>query len=277
MSLLDDLLVFRENTYCSAQKSAAIQQEYQRRENFEWSGRLSVGSFKTWDCCPKKLVAEAQKTKTWPESLLFKFDVGHAIHEVYQRRAMNTPGLKMIKPYFLPEVNMKSRNSMGQYVDTTLREELEKSWPEIPVTYRDPDTGEVVIMGYIDEIEVHKNKPVVLDIKSINDDPLEFKLRFDEIIKEKVESHFIQTQFYGIMANIDNYFSPLKIEKTKILYISTKLLGEPESERELVRPIKDEHYTKFDLLAKESVNQIRAYKENKDQKCNYRYCGVHNV
>lgn len=240
-----------------------------------WSGRLSVGDFRSWGCCPKTIIYTKQKAKNFPESLLFKFELGHAIHAAYQQRAMDTPNLKWIKPYNIPNVKVKTRNEWGQEIEQTFKEKLDAAWGEIPVCVRNVD-GQIVIMGYVDDVENMYGKPVVVDIKSINCPALDFRLRFDETTERTIEGYFIQTQFYALMMNRDEYYSPFTIEKTKLLYVCTSLLGDPDGEREVVRPILDEHQTKFESIIKESIEQVYAYDNNKDIKCGYHWCSTHN-
>ena len=73
------------------------------------------------------------------------------------------------------------------------------------------------------------------------------------------------------MMNLDQYWAPLKIEQSKLLFVATKMIGEPGSEVELNQFLKDEDYTKFDLISKEVLRQMR----KQDEECRYRYCKDH--
>ena len=170
---------------------------------------------------------------------------------------MNTPNLKWIQPYNLPEDQ---------------RERLIEVWPEIPVVFRDPDTGLYVISGIADDVENYCNKPAVIDIKSVNDDPAKFKNYFEKTYP--VAKHVIQVKIYKILMNWDEYYKPFKVDWAKLLYVNTRMeKGEDGYERELYFKETAEEEEKLHLICNESIRQIRGKYE---EECKYRYCITHS-
>lgn len=258
MGLVEDLLSSRDNTYSSAIRVELAKQARVRKENYLWKGRLPVSAFESYNCCPKTLIENQKKSRWFKTTTLEKMNLGKVIHRMYQEAALDTPNLKFIKPYHIPN---------------HLKERLDKVWPEIPVAFLDKETNEVVISGIADEVENLLGAPTPLDIKSNNDDPRIFTNEFDKkILKEK---HIIQVKFYGYLMNLDKYYSPFTIKQVKLLYVNTRMRKEEDFEVEKYYFLSDEDNTKFELLCKESMYQIRAEKSKIDSRCSYRYCSIH--
>jgi hypothetical protein len=268
VGLVDNLLVYSENTYTNPQEIWMAKNDKLHAEEYSFSGRLNVGLFTSFEACPKKIVADAQQSHRWPLSLLKKFDLGHAIHDVYQNRCMNTPGLKMVKPWNIPDAVVPFSYKPAQ----TVKQLLDEKWGEIPCTYRNEE-GEVILLGYADDVYLEGRRPTVLDIKTINIEEKLFKNHFDDSAKDYLPKYWTQVMIYQILMNLDEYWAPLKVsDKVSLLFVATKMVGEPDSERQLFNYVKDEHITKFLLQMKESSRQLR----DNTLDCKFRYCNLHS-
>jgi hypothetical protein len=270
------MLASKDGTYASSIRGWMAKNAANAYNEYLWSGRVGVGAFTSWTCCPKKIVKEAQAAKKWPYSLLYKFELGHAYHNMYQKAAMNTPNLKWIKPYNIPDASIDSYNELGEKITITLRQHLDKCWPEIPVTTR--HEGRVIISGRADDVENYCKRPTVLDIKTVNDKLNDFKNKTNEEMLQ--EKHRIQATIYGILMNDDKYYWPLEVKTVKLFYVCTHddgQIGNPDSEREIYCDIKDEDYVKFHLISDETTRQILATDKNNDVECKYQFCAEHNL
>lgn len=270
------MLMQVEGTYASSIRGWMAKNAANQYRDYLWSGRVGVGAFTSWTCCPKKIVKDAQAAKKWPYSLLYKFELGHAYHAMYQKAAMNTPNLKWIKPYNIPDCSIDSYNEFGVKVNMTFKEHLDKCWPETPVTTR--HEGRVIISGRADDVENYCKRPIVVDIKTVNDKLNDFKNKTDaEMLQEK---HRIQATIYAILMNDDKYYSPFEIKQVKLFYVCTHddgQIGNPDSEREIYCPVKDEDVVKFHLISDETTRQILANDTKKDVECKYKFCNDHNL
>lgn len=257
MDLITLQLTKRDHTYSNRIRLELLREQRRRLEKYLWKGRIPVSAITSWDICPKKLVKDQSKSKWFKSKTLEKMLLGKAIHTMFQMASVNTPNLKWIKPYNIP---------------AHLKERLEDVWPEVPLQYIDPDSGEVIISGIADDVENYAGKPAILEIKSVNSDPVRFKNYFEK--DYPLEKHVMQAKIYQILANWNGYYSPFKVEWAKLLYFNTRMEhGEGDNIVELYYSASDEEETKLDLICQEATRHILSKDKNLD--CRYRYCHEH--
>lgn len=267
MGLVLDSLDQKESTYVNAVRKQLAIADKERFENYQWKGKFRASAFESSDCCVKNILEHAKKSFRMKVKTLYKLELGKAYHDMYQKAARNTPNLKWVRPYNMPECLLRVEPGKD-------KSRFEQCWPEIAVVVIDPETGEVVISGVADDVEVCRSRPVPVELKSTNVPMWQFKNEFQKhVFKEK---HLWQAKSYGCMMLRDRYYDPFDIDEVKLVYICTKGdTGETDIENEETYTLTDEDQTKFEDQAEEAIRQSRADNAGKDEPCGRKYCVEH--
>lgn len=273
MSIIKDLLSHKENFFCSAIRAYKLRAEKQKLAEYSYRGRLSVGDFAAagTNCCPKKLVQNRQKGKQFGVATTYKLDLGKEIHRSYQQAAVETPGLMWDKPLNFPgDIMINSPDKE----DASFAQKLAEGFPEIPVCMLDPDL-EIAIIGYMDGVINRYKKPTVLELKSVNVDPIIFKNKFSDNYPDK--KHILQSKIYIYLTRLWDYYDP-PIKTAVIPYICVRgEIGDDGMENEVLISYTDEDESIIGKMLQEGVRQVFAFKHNLEYECEYIHCREHGL
>lgn len=270
MGLIQDLLSAKENFFCSKIRGAKARQLKKIADEHEYRGRLGVGKFQSITCCPKQLVADAQEGRRFATKTGYKLDLGKEIHRSYQQAALETPGLLWDKPNLPKGVYITSPDEDP----VPLKQKLEDKWPEVPVFLLD-SKGDVAILGYADIVMNKYEKPVVTDIKTVNNDPNDYKYKFAEECKLPDKKHILQCKIYAYLMNLHKYYDQ-PIKSVVIPYINTRMeSGDDAAENELTFPYTEEDASMIGKMLEEGVRQVEAFRKGIELPCDYLHCKKH--
>lgn len=259
MSLIEDVLSTQENYMSNKQRLARHQAEFRRIEEYEARDRLSVSSFDGMDCCIKALIASRKKPRYFAQKTLPKLSMGTALHEVWQKYTMDTPNLKMVKPWNFP------------YEDKEFTEKLHEIWPETPVRFKHPTTGKALVTGYLDDVICYyKDDVAVVDYKFPGCKPEIFKAKFEkEVLLPK---YLFQIKYYLWRIQQDGYYLPLIPKYYCLYFVNWRFeAGDPDGEREVWGQLTDEDRLTFLEMEKEIVRLA----DDPTLECSYAFCKEH--
>lgn len=258
MSLVEDVLSAQENYVSNKQRLARHQAEYRRIEEYEARDKLSVSSFDGMNCCIKALIEARKKPRYFAQKTLPKLSMGTALHEVWQRYTMNTPNLKMVKPWNFP------------YEDKEFADKLHEIFPETPVRFCHPTTGKVLISGYIDDVINYYGDVAVVDYKFTGVDPQIFKAKFEKQVL--LDKYLFQVKYYLWRLQQDKYYWPLVPKYWCLYFVNYRFeAGDPDSEREVWGQLTKEDIECFKELEAEVVRR----EDNPKSPCGFKFCSEH--
>jgi len=258
MSLIEDVLSAQDNYISNKIKIANHMAEYRRIEEYEARDRLSVSSFEGFTGCVKELIASRKKPRRFAMKTLPKLKWGTALHTVYQSFVSSTPNLQACKPWNFP------------YDDVEYSKKLDEIYPELPVRFRHPVSGKVLISGYLDGVINYHKDLAVVDYKFTGVEPQIFKSKFEQQVLQK--KYLFQAKYYLWRLQQDGYYLPLIPTHWCLYFVNYRFeAGDPDSEREVWGTLTDEERVMFLALEAEVVR----LDDNPKAECAYRYCKDH--
>lgn len=273
LGLIQDLLSQKENYFCTQIRAAKARELKRIADEHEFRGRLSVGDFAQagLNGCPKKMVQDKAKGKRFAVKTGYKLDLGKEIHRSYQQAALDTPNLLWVKPYNFPGDIMVTSPDKPEGV--SFKTKLDEGFPELPVCLLDSD-GDIAILGYADGVMNKYQKPNVVEIKSVNVEPLIFKNKFSDNYPDP--KHLLQVKIYIYLMWLWGYYEAEgvpELSQGTIPYICVRgEMGDDACENEVGVTLSEEEKSIIAKYLQEGVRQVEATKNGLDLDCNYLHC-----
>lgn len=234
--------------------------EKEKNDNREFFNSIGVANITSLYDCPQKII-ENKKNQNWyaKKSLATMFSEGTEIAAAYQKDAKDTPGLRAPVP---------------ENLDPHLLEiYLERG--ELPIRLYSK-CGAKLVSGYMDDVQLKNGAISIVEIKTTNVDPEDFKTRFDKTVLVPNKKHLQQLKTYMYLEKRANYWPSLKRTDGELVYICARIMsGEEGRTRSVWVKLTELDEKMYDAFFIELERQLLACPESPSPKCNYPYCRDH--
>lgn len=233
--------------------------EKEKNDNREFFGSIGVANITSLYDCPQKII-ENKKSQNWyaNKSLATMFSEGTEIAAAYQKDAKNTPGLRAPDPV----------------LDDHLME-IYKERGEIPVRLYSK-CGQKLVSGYMDDVQLKRGAISIVELKTTNVDPEDFKCRFEEKVLKINKKHLQQLKTYMYLEEKANYWPDLKRTDGELVYICARIMsGEEGRTRSVWVKLTDQDRMMYDAFFIELERQLLACPESQAPECLYPFCRDH--
>lgn len=234
--------------------------EKTKNDEYEFFNSIGVANITSLYDCPQKIV-QAKKTKNWYASkgLATMFSEGTEIALAYQKDAMETPGLMAPEP---------------ENIDPKLLEKY-KERGELPIRLYSK-CGAKLVSGYMDFVQLKNGAISIVELKTTNVDPEDFRTRFDEKVLKPNKKHTIQLKTYMYLEEKANYWPSLKRTDGELVYICARIMsGEEGRTRSVWVKLTDQDRKMYDAFFIELERQLLTCPESPAPDCNYEFCRDH--
>lgn len=262
MGLLEDLVsadIAQNSHYTRKIEGFRARKEKEKNDNREFFNSIGVGDIKSLFDCPKKIIEE-KKNRNWyaKKALATMFSEGTEIAAAYQKDARETPGLRAPDPV-MPE------NLIEKY----------KERGEIPVRLYSK-CGAKLVSGYMDDVQLKNGKISVVELKTTNVEPEDFKVRFEEEVLKRNKKHQIQLKTYMYMVKTQNYWPKHDLTDGELVYICARIMsGEEGRTRSVWVKLTEEDERMYGAFFIELERQLLSCPESTLPECEYPYCRDH--
>lgn len=233
--------------------------EKEKNDNREFFGSIGVANIQSLYDCPQKII-ENKKNQNWyaKKSLATMFSEGTEIAAAYQKDAKDTPGLRAPDPV----------------LDDHLME-IYKERGEIPIRLYSK-CGQKLVSGYMDDVQLKRGAISIVELKTTNIDPEDFKCRFEEKVLKINKKHIQQLKTYMYLEERANYWPDLKRTDGELVYICARIMsGEEGRTRSVWVKLTDQDRKMYDAFFIELERQLLADPEGPAPGCNYEFCRDH--
>lgn len=263
MSLLEEQLAAdtaNNSHYCRKIETYRARKEKEKNDNREFFNSIGVGDIKSLFDCPQKIIEE-KKNRNWfaKKALATMFSEGTEIAAAYQKDAKETPGLRAPDP---------------TNIDPSLLEKY-KERGELPIRLYSK-CGAKLVSGYMDDIQLKNGQISIVEMKTTNVDPEDFKCRFDEKVLKLNKKHQMQLKTYMYLVRRQNYWPNHKLTDGELVYICARIMsGEEGRTRSVWVKLTEQDIVMYDAFFIELERQLLACPESPAPDCNYEFCRDH--
>lgn len=263
MGLLEEMVAQDVANSCHFTRKVAAfraQREKEKNDDRQFYGSIGVGNITSLTDCPSKII-ESKKNQNWyaKKQLATMFAEGTEIHEAYQKDGRLVPGLLAPEP-------------------TNIRPELLEKYRErgeLPVRFYSKD-GTKLISGYIDFVQLVKGKISIVEMKSTNCTPEDFKSRFEKVVLAPNKKHQIQLKTYMYM--VKDYWPGYEMAPGELVYVCARIMsGEEGREKSVWVHLTEDDIDHYDKMFAEIERQLTNCPESPLLPCEYKYCREHGT
>ena len=262
MGLLEDLVaadVAQNSHYTRKIEAHRARKEKEKNDNREFFNSIGVGDIKSLFDCPQKIIEE-KKNRNWyaKKALATMFSEGTEIAAAYQKDAKETPGLRAPDPV----------------LDDHLTE-IYKERGEIPIRLYSK-CGAKLVSGYMDDVQLKGGAISIVEMKTTNVEPEDFKVRFEEKVLKINKKHQMQLKTYMYLVKRNKYWPDHKLADGELVYICARIMsGEEGRTRSVWVKLTKEDELMYDKFFEELEIQLLGSAAGTQIPCNYEYCRDH--